>query len=61
MKFCKIGIHRYVSMKTQTVQNVVGGFSETQLQREVLVCSCDKTKYVGFEVALLEALKLIKL
>ena len=51
MNTCKIGIHKYKKLGTQTVSNVVGGFSETQLQREVLECNCGKIKYIGFDIA----------
>ena len=51
MKLCRIGIHKYKSLGTQTVSNIVGGFSESPLQREVLRCKCGKIKYVGFDIS----------
>lgn len=52
MNTCKIGIHKYKKLGTQTAGNTTGGFSETQLQREVLKCKrCGKIKYVGFDIA----------
>jgi hypothetical protein len=44
MKLCRLGIHKYKTLGTQKVSNVVGGFSETELQREVLKCKCGKIK-----------------
>jgi len=51
MKLCRLGIHKYKTLGTQKVSNVVGGFSEIELQREVLKCKCGKIKYIGFDIA----------
>ena len=51
MRLCRSGIHKYESLCTQKVSNIVGGFSETELQREVLQCECGKVKYIGFDIA----------
>jgi hypothetical protein len=51
MKLCKIGIHRFKTVGTQSANGVVGGFSEISLHREVLKCDCGKIKYIGFDIA----------
>jgi hypothetical protein len=51
MKLCRLRIHNYKSLGTQSASNIVGGFSQTQLQREVLQCKCGKVKYIGFDIA----------
>lgn len=45
---CKIGYHNYVLLSTQTKHNIVYGFSETPLMRNVYKCKrCGKIKYRG--------------
>ena len=49
---CKLGMHNYEELGTQTVPNMVGGFSECPLMRNVKKCKdCRKVKFERYDIA----------
>ncbi len=49
---CKIGVHNYETIGTQNVRGLVGGFSMSQLIREVKKCKrCGKVHFEVYDIA----------
>jgi hypothetical protein len=49
---CKLGVHDYDTIGSQNARGVVGGFSMTQIIREVKKCKrCGKVHCVGYDIA----------
>ncbi len=49
---CILEIHDYKYIGTQSVKNIVGGFSMTTLMRDVKKCKlCPKVHFFGYDIA----------
>ena len=52
MNTCKIGIHKYKYLGTQTVHNVIVGWAGAPLMRGVKMCKCcGKIKYIRLDIS----------
>jgi hypothetical protein len=49
---CFFGLHNYKTIGSQNAQGVVGGFSMTQLMRDVKKCkNCGKVHFERYDIA----------